>query len=245
MSQVNTLLSQRTQKSAHAGKMAEMATLSASGKRTSLSAIFAGTELSVGEKSEIEELLHRYAIDDERIVIDLPLLVAITSEVKAINNQAALLHGERIKRAQEVLLNYQEGAFTAWLIKTYGNRQTPYNFLRYHLFHEQVPVALRPQLEAMPRQAVYTLASREAGLEEKQRFIKEYRGETKMELLQAIRSQFPIESHDRRRRDSLAAALISLEKATRQLELVQNKLKGQDKGALKALLDRLHLILAD
>lgn len=76
----------------------------------------------------------QFSSGEGNLTLDLAELSLITSEVKAINNQAAILHGERIKKAQTLLKSYQEGAFSAWLNATYGNRQTPYNLMQYYEF---------------------------------------------------------------------------------------------------------------
>src|SRR6185437_5934673 len=112
---------------------------SANGNLSSFSGVFSIADLSNHEKSSIETILKDYAIDPENLDDDLAHLISITSEVKAINNQAALLHGERIKKAHTILTRYRDGAFTAWLIAAYGNRQTPYNFLQYFEFCEAMP----------------------------------------------------------------------------------------------------------
>ena len=90
---------------------------------------------------------------------DLEFLTTITSEVKAINNQAIILHGERIKQCTRTFLTkYRDGAFSAWLISTYGNRQTPYNFLQYYEFYQSLNLELQKRMDDMPRQVVlYTL----------------------------------------------------------------------------------------
>lgn len=174
MSQVNNLLTERTAKaskkqSGHS-KMAEMARQSALGHLTSFSGVFSIAELSSKEKGDLETLLTTYSTEGNvRIEEDLNLLISLTSEVKAINNQAALLHGERIKKAHQILTRYRDGAFTEWLKATYGNRQTPYNFLQYFEFYHALAEPLRLTLEEMPRQAVYTLASRKCPLEKKKK----------------------------------------------------------------------------
>ena len=145
------------------------------------------------------------------------LLSAITSEVKAINNQAAILHGERIKKAQEILKKYRDGAFSAWLIATYGNRQTPYNFLQYYELHTSLPQTLHPKLDEMPRQAVYTLASRSGPFEKKQEIIKNYQGEPKQELLSLIRKTFPLALDDKRKQDAAEYAIQVLTRLHKQL----------------------------
>ena len=82
------------------------------------------------------------------------------------------MHGERIKKAQEILKSYRDGAFTAWLLAAYGNRQTPYNFLQYYELYTALSPGLHSQLEAMPRHAVYVLASRSGELTQKETMVR-------------------------------------------------------------------------
>ena len=99
MAKVNSILDQRMKKPSDTSKMAAMAQKSASGNLTSFSGIFSVTDLSSKEKAIIEEILKNHANEEQDIHHDLNSLLSLTSEVKAINNQAALLHGERIKKA--------------------------------------------------------------------------------------------------------------------------------------------------
>src|ERR1700677_3684402 len=115
MSKFNDLLNLRFKtKETQQPKMTALVERSNNGDLSSFSGVFRVMPLNDQEKEDLEAL------------------TAITSEVKAITNQAVILHGERIKRAQEILKKYRDGAFTAWLFATYGNRQTPYNFLQYY-----------------------------------------------------------------------------------------------------------------
>lgn len=212
MSNVKTLLTERLKKSDSSSKMAAMAKQSANGNLTSFTGIFSITELNVHEKSSIENILNEFVIEREGLSRDLKDLLSLTSEVKAINHQAALLHGERIKKAHQILTRYRDGAFSAWLISVYGNRQTPYNFLQYYEFYESLPKALRPQIEAMPRQAIYALASREGAIEKKQELIQNYKGETKNELLETIREIFPLRVKDKRRQNKAETAIFNLKR---------------------------------
>ena len=194
-------------------KMTELAEISSKGNLSSFAGVFKVSPLTSQEKEDLEALLNdyksesAYPIDD-----DLKTLSSLTSEIKAINNQAAILHGERIQKAQDILKKYRDGAFSAWLINTYGNRQTPYNFLQYYEFYLQLPTKLHPKLDEMPRQAIYTLASRDAPFDQKEEILKNYNGETKNEVLSLIRKTFPLEERDGRREDLGEQALISLRK---------------------------------
>jgi hypothetical protein len=69
----------------------------------------------------------------------------------------------------------------------------------------------------MPRQAIYTLASRTGDLEKKQELIKNYQGkQTKQELLSIIRKLFPLSADDKRQ-PNLADQIISLLKKLKSL----------------------------
>lgn len=211
MGKFNELLSDRLKQKP--SKMAELAQRASQGNLSSFAGVFRIHPLSSEESAKLENLLLSFKNDSQdSIENDLQLLSNITSEIKAINNQAAVLHGERIKKAQDILKKYRDGAFTNWLITTYGNRQTPYNFLQYYEFYLQLPVELHQKLYEVPRQVVYTLATRRASFKEKEDFIKNYKGETKNELLSLIRKVFPLNSRDLRKENLTQQVIIYLEK---------------------------------
>lgn len=239
MSNVKTLLDERLKKGDRSAKIAALAKQSADGNLTSFAGVFSVSDLSNQEKKALEEMLNEYANGDQNVETDLLSLIAITSEVKAINNQAALLHGERIKKAQKILTQYKDGAFTTWLLTTYGNRQTPYNFLQYYEFWEGMPKGLRPLIETMPRQAIYTLASREGNPEKKQEIVANYKGQTKEELLQLIRDFFPLAVKDRRRQNFGESAITTLQRACWLLERNQSKLTKSQKTIISEILKAL------
>ena len=224
MPNVTALLTERLKKSDHSSKMRALAEQSASGHLTSFSGIFSVAELSQGEKELLHAILREHMRGHKEIDKDLEALGFLTAEVKAISNQAALLHGERIKKAQELLKKYREGAFTAWLLAAYGNRQTPYNFLQYYEFYEALPKVLKDKVHEMPRQAIYTLASRDGSLAKKQILIENYKGETKTHLLNLIRDLFPLESGDKRAVNVGAQAIGSLKKVCMLLSKKGNRL---------------------
>ncbi len=211
MVKFNDLLNLRLKsKEKQTPKMTALAELSNKGSLSSFSGVFKITKLNDSEREDLSSILQNYREEEKEINFeqDLQNLIAITAEVKAITNQAVILHGERIKKAQEILKNYKEGAFTTWLVKTYGNRQTPYNFMQYYDFYMKMPQNLRPQIDTMPRQAIYTLASRSGDLEKKQEIIKNYQGQPKQELFSIIRKLFPLPEEDKRQ-SNLAEQIIS------------------------------------
>ena len=240
MAKVNTLLSERLKKPTEKiSKMSNLAGLSSSGNLSSFSGVFRVSQLSQAEHQNIEELLKQYGPQEGVSSQDLEQLVSLTSEVRAINNQAAILHGERIKKAQDILKGYRDGAFSAWLIQTYGNRQTPYNFLQYYELYTALPQMLIPKLSSMPKQALYTLASRDGSMSLKEEIIKNYQGETKQQLLDLIRKTFPLADTDKRAQDFSIYAITVLgrlhEVLTRGPFAVSNKQKKTIKSLLKQI----------
>lgn len=243
MGKMDALLTERLKKTEGPSKMSEMAKQSASGNLTSFSGVFSVTDLSSNEKQHIEGILRQYAIDTDSLSRDLDSLIFLTSEVKSINNQAALLHGERIKKAHTILTKYRDGAFTAWLIAAYGNRQTPYNLMQYYEFCEAMPKTLRLQIEAMPRQAVYTLASREGTIEKKRKIVESYEGETKAELLDKIRQAFPLAEEDMRRKNVGETVVMALKRIHHELKKRPCHFTTAQKDAVGTLLEAIHHIV--
>lgn len=234
MAKMEEILASRLKKKETQSKMEEMVKKSSQGQLTSFSGIFHTVELNEKEKEKLEEILRDHQAIKNNIESDFKKIAFITSEVKAITTQAILLHGERIKRVQEILKSYREGAFTAWLVHTYGNRQTPYNFLQYYEFVEKMPGHLKPRIDQMPKQAVYTLASRSGPIELKEKMVVEWKGETKEDLLRAIREFFPLSEKDQR--IGSASFILSLRKTFAALKK-KPKLKPQEKKEILALLD--------
>lgn len=213
MSKINSFLQNRLKAPTEKlSKMSHLAERSSQGNLSSFAGVFKVGELSNEELEALKTLLQNHQEEEQDIQSDLLVLSSITSEVRAINNQAILLHGERIKRAQDVLKKYKEGAFTLWLLQTYGNRQTPYNFLQYYELHKQLSPPLLPKLDEIPRQAAYTLASREGALEKKEEIIRNYQGETKQALLEQIRRIFPLPTKDKRGASTAMAVIKGLQK---------------------------------
>ncbi len=242
MSKVNTLLFSRLKQKF--SKMTELAEVSSKGQLSSFSGVFRVHPISDQEQSSIAELLRSYQGDAAiSIEDDLQILCNLTSEIKAISNQAAILHGERIKKAQTLFKNYRDGAFSAWLLSTYGNRQTPYNFLQYYEFYHSLPSELLPKLDEMPRQAVYTLASRDAPLEKKKEMLQNYRGETKNELLELIRQTFPLEEADGRQEDLSTQATLMLNRLARLFSQKRFRPTASESQTLKELLGHLCQLL--
>lgn len=244
MVKVNELLTSRFKKASEKlSKITDLAELSSTGKLSSFSGVFRVAALSELEQEELRHLLSTFSIEGLDINSDLKYLSTITSEVKAINNQAAILHGERIKRAQEILRKYRDGAFTAWLMNTYGNRQTPYNFLQYYELYVSIPKILQEKIDEMPRQAVYTLASRNVSQEQKEEIIKEYKGETKQALLALIREKFPLAEGDGRAQDIAEYVYLHLRRLRKEIKRDTFKPSDEQKNQIWGIIQSITKLL--
>ncbi len=240
MVKVNSLLAERFKSAKEKlTKMTSLVEQSSSGNLSSFSGVFRVTPLNEKENQVLASLLEQYKNDAQEIREDLFKLASLTAEVKAINNQAIILHGERIKKAQEILKSYRDGAFSAWLIATYGNRQTPYNFLQYYELYVALPIDLHPKMDEMPRQVIYSLASREGNQEQKEQILKNYSGQTKQELLKLIRETFPLSENDRRAQDLSEVALTNLRRILSQLNVSSFAPNSKQKAQLLAVLKEL------
>lgn len=246
MVKLNALLTRRLRKSPSSNKMSELAKTTSAGEATPFSGLFGVNELSQETKETLRNLLVRFQKDDANTIEDdLHSLARITSEVRAITNQAALLHGERLKKAQTILKEYQEGAFTAYLVATYGNRQTPYNFLQYYDFHQSMPKTLHPQIEKMPRQAIYTLASRQGEMERKQEIVEHFSGQTKQQLLEMIRDTFPLADHDKRKPNPADGMIHSLRRLRHLVRSQARALQEEQRRQITEMIDEIRNLLVE
>ena len=237
MDKMQEALNARLSQAPSLSKVKALAKQSADGHLTSFTGLFGAKDLSPNEQAELHEILRSYQPNkDHDVRKDLAILVAVTSEVRAITNQAALLHGERIKRVQNLLKKYREGAFSAWLVATYGNRQTPYNFLLYYEFYEALPKELKTKIEEMPRQAIYALASRQIPIEKKQEVVTCYKGQTKREMLEMIRSLFPLAKNDGRKNDPVSTLLLAIEKQLATFQRTSDELSSDELQEIAACL---------
>lgn len=242
MGKLSALLKERL-RAKEKPKTAELAKISGEGHLSSFAGIFGNGELSEKEREHLSLLLQKYTPEGETFPSDFSEICTLTSEVKSIANQAVLLHGERIKKAQTLFKKYREGAFSAWLLATYGNRQTPYNFLQYYEFFQQMPKELHPKIEAMPKQAIYTLASRQGSLSQKEEMVEKYAGETKQEVLTLIRVLFPLNEGDKRREKVGDRIIVSLKKLIDDLEQRPKILPRDEKESALNLTEKLLALL--
>ncbi|MDA8773868.1 pGP6-D family virulence protein [Chlamydiia bacterium] len=196
--QKNVFLKRFSSQSKENKKVASMATSTSRGELNTFDKMFHPEPFTDQQRTELNNILAPYAENTTVAIDDIKQLEVLASEIKAITKQAVILHGQRIVQAHRILSSYKDGAFSAWLIFTYGNRQTPYNLMRYYQFLNETPPKLKPLIEKMPRQAVYTLASRQATIEDKIRIVQNHHQRTKNELLTIIKRELPVRSSDKR-----------------------------------------------
>ena len=231
------MLLNRFEKKSDHEKVRALAKQSASGSLSNFSGLFRPGTLSEKEKYEIESILIEYKTPSHEIEKDFTSLSSLTAEIKAIQNQAALLHGERISKARDILKSYREGAFSAFLKATYGNRQTPYNFLLYYEFTKQASGAIKGEIDNFPRQVIYTLASRVAAQDKKESFLEENKGKTKEELLHLLRHTFPLEKGDKRRQQPSDTIYKGLKKLLTSFHYVCDDIANEEKKEIAFLLN--------
>ncbi len=220
-------------------KMDELAERSTSGSLSSFSGVFNVSPIEEKDLLPLQSLLEKYASTASDLKQDLDILSTLTSEVKAIHSQSIILHGERIQKAQRLLTNYSDGAFSAWLMHTYGNRQTPYNFLQYFEFYQTLSPVLQSKMMELPKQAIYTLSSRHGDMQKKEAIILEYNGETKKQLLNTIQDAFPLSIEDKRKSKRPKNSLKLLREVKKLINHKDFKPTVSEKQEITALLTDL------
>lgn len=166
--------------------------------------------LSSGQDQSIRELFSSYQtseISREQIEEDMNQTIALSTKIKSIIEQSAILVGERIYKAQKVMANYRGGIFNKWLLLVFGNKVTPYNILNYYnLYNSIEDQGAKGILERLPKRAAYKLASRKGELQEKIQVLNDYsyskEGEPVLlktsDVEKLIEKKFPINDSDNR-----------------------------------------------
>lgn len=165
--------------------------------------------LSDTQGAQIKNLFSEYKSDDlseDQVNEDLHKALEISASIKVITQQSVLLIGERIKKAQVIMAHYKVGMFNKWLLLVFGNKATPYNFLRFfNLYNSIDDLEMRNRLEEIPKKAAYKLASRKGELSAKIEVLKtvvtskQNNNNLKASVLEKMIDQkFPIDEEDNR-----------------------------------------------
>ncbi len=233
-------------------KVKQLAEKTSHGELSSAATLFTARSPSLDEVESMKALLDRFSdpegdLHKERKndtpndkQADAISLASLSLEAKTINHQAALLHGQRIKKAQTILKKYQEGAFSIWLVQTYGNRQTPYNFLLYHELFSSIEHSLQKKLEEMPKACAYALAARDGPLEKKQEVIGELFNTNRKTLFEEIQKRFPLPETDKRRKRWGIHLIQEANKLLHDINRYKNEISEEEMTHLKALSEKLY-----
>ena len=220
-----------------------MATQSGAGNRSGFSGIFSLVENSVKKEKELlESMLKEYATDGVNITTDLHSLISITSEVKAINNQAAILHGERIKKAHAIPHPLPRRRFFKLVD---GRLRQPANALQFHAVLRLLPyhaqnAAAANRVDAKTSHLHTRNQNRSGGKEAGDCGIN---GETKTELLTRIRTEFPLDKLDKRRQKVGEGVIMSLKRLSDVLAQKPLTITREQKNTIYDLLAHVnHLI---
>lgn len=210
------------------------------------SAVFDTKPLEKDEAEQIEKLLADNTLNDfisfEQLEKDKANLKSITAEIKAIGKQGAILMGERVHRANELLKSYKDGTFTKWLEVTFGTRKTGYNLMNYYALYNELPnEELRQKFKKIPQRAAYILASRKAdNIETKAEIIDQYYNLGPQELVDVIQEKLPLSSNDKRCNKGNASKLIdSIHDSIKKLQACKDSLTNEDRSSLFELVKML------
>lgn len=200
-------------------------------------------ELSEDEKRQIQKILvdeyNPGTVEESQVAHHVEQLINISKQIKSISVQSILLHGERIKLAQDLLSDYREGAFTKWLMATYGNRQTPYSMLRYYEFYQSAPRDARALIENMPKKAIYLLASRDGDYDKKMEIVQNHAKTAQSDLVLLIRETFPVEAENKKRTPVNTATISIIERACKKLENRSQYITDDDRLEIQKIILRL------
>lgn len=212
----------------------------------SFNAVFQTKPLENAESDKIRRLLHDNLDPDkmteEQTSRDADQLKQITAEIKAISRQGAILLGERVYRAREILKAYQSGAFTQWLEATFGSRKTGYNMLAYYELYNALPHdGLKEKFKQMPNRAAYILAAKQGDFQAKVAMINENYQLGHRELVGLIRSAFPTLSRaPHGARFEIKKLGIALNQALKEAKKQKYSFSREEQAVLKELMGSIY-----
>jgi len=197
--------------------------------------------ITLKESESLKIFLSKYSmgkVDIDKIELDNIQLTKISEEIRSIQKQEVLLHGERISKAQNVLKNYKKGAFSYWLEMTYGNRRTPYNFFYYYSLYRLLHSNEKKLLQQMPPKIVYIIGGRRLEDKEKINFVKMNYNKSLKDLEKIILKKYSNTQKKDPTLGYLKTSLNFLKKASKSKNLPKDSL-----DSLKEIQLRLEQIL--
>lgn len=214
--------------------------------------VFDTKPLDALESTKIEKLLvdgfQPGIIAESQVANDLIRLKQLTAEIKAIGKQSAVLMGERVFHARELLKSYKDGTFTRWLESSFGTRKTGYNLLAYYELYTALPHdELRERFKNLHQKTAYALASREGNISKKLEIISEYQNRNHDELMILIKEKLPITSRNKSINKSdngfLKKLIINFRHNLEKIHQKKDELDIEDKKELNSLNKFLSLLL--
>ena len=165
----------------------------------------------------------------------------MTSEIKAINKQGALLIGERVYKAHEILKSYVDGTFVKWIDATFDSRRTGYNMLSYYELYLSLPNHAKENFKKMPQKAAYMLASRGGDINKKAEIISGYHDLKASDLILLIDEQMP--SSKRTSSDNSQFSFSEILRFLKKVQAKKNHLSDKDKETLRNVVELINSIL--
>lgn len=160
-----------------------------------IQAFYGVKPLESNEANHIEKLLvdnfQPGLIKEEEVIEDAENLKNLTSEIKAIKKQGAILIGERIQKARDILKKYHNRTFLQWIDMIFGSRRTAYNMLSYYELYNALPIEVKENFKNIPQKAAYTLASKKGPIEIKTEIVANYQNLRQDDLISLINEKLP------------------------------------------------------
>lgn len=187
----------------------------------------ASTPFHISESDIKEEAAIESMLSDDLALDDLKSLKKITAEIKTIGKQGAILIGEKVCKARDILKSYRDGIFVKWLDYTFNSRSTGYNFLYYYEFYTSLPdETLKDCFKKMGLKPAYILASRQGPIEIKAEIIKDHYALSHQKIIPIIQEKLPLSYNDKRTRR------VSISKSLRALNIIIDKLMKRKEDLL-------------
>ncbi|MBX9744392.1 MAG: pGP6-D family virulence protein [Chlamydiales bacterium] len=184
--------------------------------------VFNPQPLDNKESTGIEKLLVDFYLPgrfpETQVTTDLDQLKKITTEIKAVAKQGAVLTGERLNQARSILKPYRDGAFAQWIDLFFGSRRTAYNMLAYYELYSSLPNhEAKIKFQKLPQKVAYLLASKNVTIDAKVDIIDKHFDSNPNDLMMLIQERFPADEGDGRRKTANKSLLDSLEFGLKKL----------------------------
>jgi hypothetical protein len=202
-------------------------------------AVFNTQPLEESEAINLEKMLFENLrldlISEDEARQNINQLKQITAEIKSIGQQGAILMGERIYKAREILKSYKDGTFTKWLELTLGSKKTGYNLLAYYELYNELPnETLKENFKKIPQKAAYILASRDGDIQKKAGIINSYHNLRAQEIISLIQEEFPSKNIKTKKKFD-SKIIYSFKEAIENICLNQDGLSETDKEELLSI----------